>query len=319
MSAVLGIHHVTAIAGDPQRNADFYAGVLGLRLVKRTVNFDDPGTYHLYYGDETGSPGTILTFFPWPGARRGRQGTGQASETAFSIPLGSIGYWVERLVRSSVAFEGPAKRLDEQVLSLRDPDGLLVELVANGAGDDRVPWPNGPVPAEYAIRGLHSVTLWTDGGDDTRRTLAETLGFRLLADGDGRARYGVGEGKPGTLVDVREVAGFWQGVVAVGTVHHVAFRASDDAHEAMLAERVRTAGLSITEQIDRTYFRSMYFNEPGGVLFELATDAPGFLIDEPIDRLGEMLMLPSWLESRRPAIEAALPPLHLAGEPEASR
>jgi catechol 2,3-dioxygenase-like lactoylglutathione lyase family enzyme len=312
MTSVLGIHHVTAIAGDPQRNLDFYAGVLGLRLVKRTVNFDDPGSYHLYYGDETGRPGSLLTFFPWPGARRGRQGTGQVSVTSFSIPVSSIGYWVERLVRSSVPFEGPSRRLREQVLSLNDPDGMLIELVADDAGDSRPPWGGGPVPGEHAIHGVHSVTLWTDGAAETERALVETLGLGRVAEGEGRRRFAVGHGTPGQIVDVRDVPGFWRGVVAVGTVHHVAFRASDDAHEEALATQVRDGGLRITDQIDRTYFRSMYFNEPGGVLFELATDAPGFLIDEPADRLGETLALPPWLEARRPAIEGALPPLRLA-------
>lgn len=318
MSSVLGIHHVTAIAGEPQRNIDFYAGLLGLRLVKRTVNFDDPGTYHLYYGDETGRPGSLMTFFPWPGARLGRQGTGQASVTAFSIPRSSIGYWVERLVRSSLRFDGPARRMHEQVISLRDPDGLLLELVADERGDPRTPWSLGPVPAEHAIRGFHSVTLWTDGRGPTERALIETLGFAPVADEEGRKRFALGDGRPGQLIDVKDVPGFWKGVVAVGTVHHVAFRAEDDAHQDALAAQVRAAGLGITERIDRTYFHSTYFNEPGGVLFEIATDGPGFLIDESVEHLGETLLLPPWLESRRGSIEGALPPLRLPSAAEAA-
>jgi catechol 2,3-dioxygenase-like lactoylglutathione lyase family enzyme len=318
-TTAVGLHHVTAIAGDPQRNVDFYAGVLGLRLVKQTVNFDDPGSYHLYYGDATGRPGSIVTFFAWPGARRGRQGSGQVAVLSLSIPASSVGAWVERLVTSGVHFEGPIRRFDEQVISLKDPDGLLVELVADAAGDPRQPWTDGPVAAEHAVRGVHGVTIWSDADRGTGRVLADALGARELRRGDdGRARWGVGDGRPGELVDVREVSGFWAGIVAVGTIHHVAWRARDDAHQEELAGAVRRLGLAITEQVDRKYFRSMYFREPGGVLFELATDEPGFAVDEPAERIGARLMLPPWLEESRSQIEGTLPPIHLPSPARAS-
>ena len=307
----LGIHHVTAIAGDPQRNVDFYAGVLGLRMVKRTVNFDDPTTYHFYYGDETGTPGSILTFFPWPGARAGRAGAGQVSVTSLAIPPGALAYWLERLVQHGVAFEGPTSRFDERVLSFKDPDGLLVELVAHGGTAGGAGWGGGGVPAEAAIRGVHSVTLWVNGAAPTASTLVDTLGFREVARDGNVTRYEAGAGGPGTYVDVRDVGGFLRGIGGAGTVHHVAFRAATDEAEEGLAARVTAAGLQITPMIDRQYFHSMYFREPGGVLFELATDAPGFLVDEPLASLGESLQLPPQYEPRRAQIERALLPVQL--------
>jgi len=311
MSTTLGIHHVTAIAGDPQRNVDFYAGLLGLRLVKRTVNFDDPTTYHLYYGDELGRPGSILTFFPWPGARRGRVGSGQVAVTSFAIAPAALGHWLERLVKHGVKFDGPVSRFDERVLSFADPDGLLLELVAHPGAERRPAWEGGPVPAEHAIRGLHTVTLWEDSSAATVRLLTETLGFRRVASEGTTTRYAAGDGGPGTLVDVRTVGGFPRGVGGAGTVHHVAWRVADDAAEEAIRERVLGAGLQITPQIDRLYFHSMYFHEPGGVLFELATDPPGFTVDEPAESLGESLKLPPQYEAHRARIEAALLPLHL--------
>lgn len=307
----LGIHHVTAIAGDPQRNVDFYAGVLGLRMVKRTVNFDDPTTYHFYYGDETGTPGSILTFFPWPGARAGRAGAGQVSVTSLAIPPGALAYWLERLVQHGVAFEGPTSRFDERVLSFKDPDGLLVELVAHAGTAGSAGWGGGGVPAEAAVRGVHSVTLWVNGAAPTASTLVDTLGFREVARDGNVTRYEAGAGGPGTYVDVRDVGGFLRGIGGAGTVHHVAFRAATDEAEEGLAARVTAAGLQITPMIDRQYFHSMYFREPGGVLFELATDAPGFLVDEPLASLGESLQLPPQYEPRRAQIERALLPVQL--------
>ena len=307
----LGIHHVTAIAGDPQRNVDFYVGTLGLRLVKRTVNFDDPNTYHFYYGDETGSAGSILTFFPWPGARAGRAGAGQPAVTSLAIAPASIGYWLERLVQQGVAFEGPGSRFDERVLSFKDPDGLLVELVAHAGSAARPAWGGGTVPAEMAIRGVHGVTLWVDGAAATTRVLTETLGFRPVAADGSVQRFEAGAGGPGHYVDVRDVGGFLRGVGGAGTVHHVAFRAGTDEAEERLRLRVTEAGLQITPMIDRQYFHSMYFREPGGVLFELATDAPGFAVDEPVESLGESLKLPPRYEARRAQIEAGLLPIHL--------
>lgn len=313
---VLGIHHVSAIASDPQRNVDFYAGVLGLRLVKRTVNFDDPQTYHLYYGDAVGTPGSLLTFFPWPGARRGQQGSGQVAVTSLAALPGAIGFWVERLVRHAVPFEGPTRRgsgeHEERVLTFRDPDGLMLEIVGHDGAAERVPWDGAPgIDAEHALRGLHAVTLWADNGDETIGVLTDTLGFRALSEVDGTQRFAGGDGGPGTMVGVRLVGGFLRGTGGAGTVHHVAWRVANDATELALRDRVIAAGLEPTPVLDRRYFNSVYFREPGGVLFELATDVPGFTVDEDEARLGQSLMLPPRYESRRAQIEAALPPLHI--------
>jgi glyoxalase family protein len=317
MADVGGIHHVTAIASDPQRNLDFYAGVLGLRLVKRTVNFDDPGTYHFYFGDEVGHPGTILTFFPWPGAHRGRQGPGQVAVTSFAILPCSVGCWLERLLRYGVAHESPAKRGPggvnaERVLSFKDPDGLLLELVASAGAQARPAWGNTPgIPREHAIHGFHSVALWVEHGKPTEQVLTETLGFRPVREEGSIRRYSAGDGGPGTLVDVRTTGGFVQGVSGAGTVHHVAWRVPDDPAQLALRDVVKQAGLNPTPVIDRHYFHSVYFREPGGVLFELATNPPGFTIDETLEHLGERLMLPPQYEADRQAIEAMLPHIHL--------
>jgi catechol 2,3-dioxygenase-like lactoylglutathione lyase family enzyme len=317
MTRVLGIHHVTAIAADPQRNVDFYAGILGLRFVKRTVNFDDPQTYHFYYGDEVGTPGTIMTFFPWPGGRRGRQGTGQVAVTSFAVLPTALGFWLERLIRHGVRFEGPRKRgaahgETEQVLALRDHDGLMLEIVAHPGADSRPGWGGAPgVPQEHAIRGFHTVTLWEEGGDDTERLLVDTLGFRPLREEEGTRRYTTADGEPGSLVDVRTIGGFPAAASGVGTVHHVAWSVADDAVQLAMRQRVIDAGLEPTPVIDRSYFHSVYFREPGGVLFELATRLPGFSIDEPVETLGERLMLPPQYEPHRAQLEAALPPIHL--------
>lgn len=312
-----GIHHVTAIASDPQRNLDFYAGVLGLRLVKRTVNFDDPTTYHFYFGDALGTPGTLLTFFPWPDARRGRQGAGQAAVTSFGIVPGSLGFWLDRLLRSHVAFDPPVSRFDdERVIAMRDPDGLLLELVASPRvpqQDDRgavVPW-SGTVPDEHAIRGVYAVTLWEEGHQRTAELLTTELGFTLAREQGSIFRYTAGDGAPGRIVDVRVVPGLWRGVMGAGIVHHVAFRAADDAIQRTVRDELAGHGHNVTPQLDREYFRSVYFREPGGVLFEIATDTPGFTIDEPATTLGRALQLPEWLEPRRFEIEALLPNIRL--------
>lgn len=317
MTSVLGLHHVTAIAGDPQRNVDFYSGVLGLRLVKRTVNFDDPQTYHFYFGDETGSPGSIMTFFPWPGAHRGRQGTGQVAVTSFAIAPRSIGFWLERLLRHNIAYEGPTKRdLDserEQVLAFKDHDGLLLELVGHPGAEARPVWGGAPgIPREHAIHGFHSVTLWVDQGEATERVLVDTLGFSAAGENGSTRRYTAAEGGPGRIVNVRTIGGFGHGADGAGTVHHVAFAVEDDAAQLAMRRRVLDAGLDATPVIDRNYFHSVYFREPGGVLCELATTPPGFAIDEPLEHLGERLMLPSQYEPQRAQLEAQLPRIHLA-------
>ncbi|HEU4642472.1 MAG TPA: VOC family protein [Gemmatimonadaceae bacterium] len=317
MTSALGIHHVTAIASDPQRNLDFYVGMLGLRLVKRTVNFDDPETYHFYFGDDVGHPGSIMTFFPWPGARRGRQGTGQVAVTSFAVLPGALGFWVERLVRHGIAYEGPTKRAGagagaEQVLAFKDPDGLMLEIVADAGAEARPAWGDAPgIPRDRAIHGFHGVTLWVENGDATERVLVDTLGFRAVREMASTRRYAAGDGGPGTLVDVRSIGGFVRGTGGAGTVHHVAWCVADDEAQLALRARVVEAGLAPTPVIDRSYFHSVYFREPAGVLFELATVPPGFAIDEPAEHLGERLMLPPQYEPHRAEIEAVLPPVHL--------
>jgi glyoxalase family protein len=308
---ILGIHHVTAIAGEPQQNVDFYAGFMGLRLVKLTVNYDDPQTYHLYYGDEDGHPGTILTFFPWPGAPKGRKGSGQLTTTSFSIPQGSVSYWVERLEKRGVRFTGPTDRFEEQVISLSDPDGLNLELVAHPKAEDRKGWDRGPVPREHAILGFFGVTLSEEGYERTASLLVETMGFSLVKEEGNRFRYQVGTGGPGALVDVLCQPDAPTGFVSVGTVHHVAWRTPTDRQQERWREELVKVGMNVTPIIDRKYFHSIYFREPGGVLFEIATDPPGFTVDERKEELGTRLMLPSSLEPLRARLSRVLPPVEL--------
>lgn len=302
-----GIHHITAISDEIDRTLDFYVRVLGLRFVKRTVNYDDAGTYHLYFGDELGRPGTILTFFPWPGGFPGRVGLGQVAATAFLIPQSSLDFWRARLSSTGVAYEGPERRFDEQVLSLVDPDGLHVELVARADTPSPSDEDRGGVAAEHAIRGFHGVTLWVNGDPGTQAVLAGPLGFAVRGEEKGRTRL-VGTAPVGSAVDLLQVDGFPQAAGGTGTVHHVAFRAPDDAAQAETRRQLWETGIATTRVQDRQYFRSIYFREPGGVLFEVATDGPGFTTDETPADLGRRLTLPPWLEPDRASIEAALPP-----------
>ena len=308
-----GIHHVTAIAEDPQENVDFYEGVLGLRLVKRTVNFADPGSYHLYYGDAAGNPGTIMTFFTWPGAPRGRIGTGQVSATSFAVPQDSLGYWVERLLQHGVRFDQPVRRFDETVLAISDPDGLAVELVARTGTMGGEVWEQSPIPPEHAIRGISGVTLSERSAEVAENVLTNLLGFERIDEEDGRARY-LTAGSGGSFADVLALPEGAAGQTAVGTVHHVAWRAPDEETQEAWREELAERGLHVTPVLDRNYFRSIYFREPGGVLFEIATDPPGFAVDEDPDHLGENLKLPPWLEEERDRIEKFLPPIHLPRE-----
>jgi glyoxalase family protein len=321
---IAGIHHVTAICGDPQRNFDFYAGVLGLRLIKKTVNFDDPTAYHLYYGDEVGTPGTILTFFAWPGARRGRVGIGQISTTSFRVPEASLDYWVDHLRGRGVTVERPIRRLDESFIEFVDPDGLHIELVSvadepAGSGRGR-PWGRGPLGVEHAIRRVHGVTLVEQGYERTAALLRKVMGLRMAAEEGSRFRYRTTGNGWRASVDLLCQPEGAHGAVAVGTVHHVAFRAHDDEEQRRWREALVGHGLDVTPVIDRQYFHSIYFREPGGVLFEVATDPPGFTRDEPVETLGESLKLPPWLESLRADLERVLPPITLpagAAGPEA--
>ena len=303
-----GVHHITAIAGDPRRNVAFYIGVLGQRLVKKTVNFDDPGTYHLYYGDEVGNPGTILTFFPFTGIPRGTRGVGQVAAVAFAIPAASLAYWRERLAAHGVTIEDAETRFGERVLAFADPDGLQLELVATEASASESVWAQGPVPAEHAIRGFHAATLWVRSHEPTRRVLTELMGFRFAGEEGDRIRYAAGDSASG-LVDVVAMPAAPQGNGAAGTVHHIAWRTPDDAEQLEWRSELARHGLNVTPVRDRQYFHSIYFREPGGVLFEIATDPPGFAIDESVAALGTGLMLPPWLETHRAELAQILPPL----------
>lgn len=305
-----GLHHVTAIAADPQRNLDFYNGLLGLRLVKRTVNFDDPNAYHLYYGDAAGSPGTIITFFLWPGARPGRAGTGQAAATAFAIPAGSVDFWMDRLTAQAIAF-GESTRFEQRLLAFADPDGMHVELIAADDVAARPGWDGGPIPVVHSIRGLHSVTLNEDGLARISGSLPALMGFSLLGEEGERRRYAAGSGGSGALIDVVRQPKGRPGIVAVGTVHHVAWRTADDASQLEWQRDLAGRGVGVSPVMDRDYFHSIYFREPGGVLFEIATDPPGFTVDEPVATLGSALKLPEWLEGQRAQIARHLPPLRI--------
>jgi glyoxalase family protein len=336
---VLGIHHITAIARNPQRNIDFYSGLLGMRLVKLTVNFDDPTTYHLYYGDSLGHPGTILTFFPWSEAPKGYRGTGQVTAISFLIPSGSMSYWVDRLKGRDISFVGPSRRFSDEFVSFYDPDGLMLELISSPSNDFRKKqqhqpdniWKESPVNKEHAIRGFHSATLSEEGYERTASLLADTMGFKLVAKDskEGRFRFGIvknnsnqeksgGEaagGSIGSIVDLVCQPDISRGYVGIGTVHHIAWRATSDKHQIDLRQRiVDEAHLNPTPVIDRIYFHSVYFREPGGILFEIATDPPGFAIDERPEDLGKQLKLPEWLEPVREKIKQVLPPVNLPGK-----
>jgi glyoxalase family protein len=304
-----GIHHITALASDPQRNLDFYMKVLGLRLVKRTVNFDAPEVYHLYYGDEIGYPGTILTFFPFPDAARGKTGIGEISAVAFSVPRQGIDFWVGRLSRHGIHFEGPSRRFEEEFITFRDPDGLRIEFTfADGDGHETA-WKESPVPPEFAAWRFHGVTLRLGRIDPTATLLTETMGFQLSGEREDRVRYTIGkEGDP-AAVDILVDAQLPPARTSAGSVHHIAWRTSDDASQIAWQQKIAEAGLNVTEILDRKYFRSIYYREPGGVLFEIATDPPGFTRDEPKESLGTGLMLPPWLEPDREQIERVLPPI----------
>lgn len=301
-----GLHHVTTLAGDTQRNVHYYQDILGLRLVKKTVNFDAPDVFHLYYGNETGSPGTILTFFPYGNLPRGRKGVGQLTYTAFSVPTLSMQFWIDRLHDHNIPYAGPYSRLSESYLQFEDFDGMGIELVFTDA-DQRTPWSNGDIPADYAIRGFHTVTLNQLNPDRTINFLTELMQHRLVGEESGRFRFEAGLGGSGNFVDVLYTPKGVHGLQGAGSVHHVAFSTDTDETQLVIQEKLRASGYSVTPVQDRNYFHSIYFREPGGVLFEVATNPPGFTVDESVDTLGTALKLPSQFESRRSEIEAALP------------
>lgn len=305
-----GLHHITAIAADPKRNLDFYTGPLGLRLVKKTVNFDDPTTYHLYYGDTPGSPGAILTFFPWVELPRGRVGAGQAGATAYSVPLGALEFWDQRLAAAGLAPVTRGQRFGEDFLAFTDPDGLPLELVATASPDPRfIPWTGTDVPPAHAIRGFHGITLLTHDPVPTASVLTRDLGYHAVATEGHTTRYTSGHAGSGAYLDLVGNPSLPRGRQGSGTVHHVAFRIADATAELQARQELLAAGHDVSDQINRDYFQSLYFREPAGILFEIATDPPGFAIDEAPDALGSSLRLPARYEPHRAKIEAALPPL----------
>jgi len=312
---IAGIHHITAIASDPQRTLDFYTQVIGLRLVKLTVNFDDPGTYHFYFGDEVGSPGTILTFFPWPHMPQGEIGTGQVTAIAFEVPAQSLEFWSKRLHDRALSIGAVEERFGEEIVRFRDPDGLWLELVGVSRVEDRPIAPSVEIPHEHAVRGFHSATLSERDAAATER-LVEFMGFTRIGDAAHRIRYRA-SGRDASIVDIVREPKTPRGGLGAGIVHHIAFRTPTDERQARWRRELMPQVREITPVIDRIYFHSIYFREPGGVLFEIATDPPGFAIDETVDHLGEGLMLPPWLESARADLEGRLPRLTRSGVPVA--
>jgi glyoxalase family protein len=306
---IVGLHHVTAIASDPQRNLDFYTEVLGLRFVKRTVNFDDPGSYHFYFGDDAGSPGTILTFFPWPRASRGLAGAGEVATTAFSVPLDSVDYWQQRLLDHGLLVERTDKRFDEEVLRFPDPDGMKIEIVGHSDAGAARPSRFSSVSAEHAIRGFFGVTLLEHSAEPSAALLG-VMGFHKIGEQGNRIRFAAEGNALGNRIDLLIDPLAKYGRTGAGSVHHIAFRAPDDAAQLEWREEI-AKHLDVTPVQDRTYFHSIYFREPGGVLYELATDPPGFALDEPIESLGEELRIPAWLEPRRAMLEQRLPNIQL--------
>jgi len=306
---ILGIHHITAIAGNAKKNYDFYTKILGLRLVKKTVNFDDPGTYHLYYGNKSGQPGTILTFFPWEGVRRGRIGTGQATSTSFSIPEGSLSFWLNRFQEHGVIYNNPNKRFDEEVLVFVDPDGLKLELVSHSDTDSRTPWETEEISNSHGIRGFYNTTLSLEGHEVTANLLNDLLGYELLDEHVNRFRFINRVSQDANIIDLICLPSGKKGIVAGGSIHHIAFRVANEADQLEVREKLIEKGYDVTPQLDRNYFKSIYFREPGGVLFEIATDPPGFTVDEKLDNLGNELKLPLWLEPKRNELIEVLPDL----------
>jgi glyoxalase family protein len=309
MSNITGIHHVTAIAGPAQENLDFYAGVLGMRLVKKSVNQDDPSTYHLFYADAEGHAGSDLTFFPWAHMPRGRDGTGLTNEVSLAVPAGSLAYWTERLQKHGVKFGAQVTRFGERALPFTDVHGLALALVETSDAREFTPWSGSPVPVEHQIRGLHTVRISERNIAPTDKLLTQGMGFSLVAEEHGWKRYALGNGGSGRVLDVEELPAVARGAWGTGRVHHVAWRVADDAAELAARTQLHELGTRTTEVIDRFWFKSVYFNEPGGALFELATDGPGFEIDESADALGTQLILPPWLEPQRAEIERGLPVL----------
>jgi glyoxalase family protein len=311
MHPVQGLHHITAVAGDPQANIDFYHQLLGQRLVKRTVNFDDPGTYHFYYGDEVGTPGTIMTYFPWQHMRRGRKGNGETAAVAYTIRPESVGFWRSRLKKMGVSMDQLQTRFGAELLSFSDPEGMGLELVVSEEPAGLRYWDEGPIPEQHALRGFHSVTLWVDEVEQTGALLTEQLGYQLVGQEGSRYRFKGASNDIGLYVDMLHRPNQPHGQFGAGSVHHIAFRTVDDAEQLEYLSKLSQADFRVTSVQDRQYFHSIYFRSPSGVLFEIATDAPGFLYDEDVSELGTHLKLPPWLEGNRAAIKEVLPSFEL--------
>ena len=305
---MLGIHHVTSITGDVQKCVDFYVGVLGLRFVKKSINQDMPDTYHIYFGDQVGSPGTAMTFFGWSDWPKRKAGSGQVTTVSFSVPAGSLDFWNSRLHKLGVGAK-PASRFGTEALVLSDPDCIELELVAQSSKQPWVAWPDSSVDQKQAIRGFHSVTMTVAERTATFDLLVKTMGFRKTAEEGHRARFVTGEVGPHSILDVVESPEGSEGEESIGSVHHVAWRAADAAHQSEWRQVLVEAGRNVTPVIDRYYFKSIYFREPGGVLFEIATDGPGFTIDETVEALGSSLSLPPWFQVRRDKLDATLTPI----------
>jgi len=310
MESIKGLHHVTAITRNAQQNVDFYRNVLGQRLVKRTVNFDAPDTYHLYFADEIGTPGSVITFFAWGNVPRGVRGNGETGATAYNVPEGSLGFWQDFLKKKGVTLQPIEKRFEVDVLPFDDPDGMRLELVASTMAPAVEFWEGGPIPQVHALAGFHSVTLWLDDVTPTADVL-NRMGYTSAGQEGNRHRFVGGPGALGSVVDILHRPGEREAAFGAGSVHHIAFRVPGDEQQLEQRTALIHAGLGVTPVLDRSYFHSIYFREPGGVLFEIATNTPGFAIDEPEAALGETLKLPEWLQPEHDAIEASLPSLAL--------
>ena len=316
MDPIEGLHHVTAVTSDAQRNVDFYRNVLGQRLVKKTVNFDAPDAYHLYFGDKIGTPGSVLTFFAWPNIKSGVRGNGETAAVAYNVPEGSLGFWQKFLQQHGVSTQLVEIRFEEEALPLEDPDGMQVELIASGSSTGIRHWEDGPISQTHALSGFHSVTLWLHEIEPTADLLIGQMGYTFTERAGRRHRFTGGPGSLACYIDILHRPRLPEdlpdeAVFGAGSIHHIAFRVPGDEKQLEYQATLRTAGYGVTPVRDRNYFHSIYYREPGGVLFEIATETPGFAIDEPVDALGENLKLPEWFEPKRRLIEASLPPITL--------
>lgn len=311
MQPIQGLHHITAVAKDPQANIDFFHHVLGQRLIKTTVNFDDPTTYHFYYGDRTGSPGTILTFFPWKHVKQGQTGNGEAATVAYAIRPDSLGFWEAHLAQQDVVTKRANSRFGAEVVQFQAPAGTPIELITTNQPAPIQPWLAGPIPSPHILLGFHSTTLWLDEIEATGRLLTDQLGYTFVGQENNRHRYKAASDNIGVYIDLLHRPGRAQSQFGAGSIHHIAFRTTNDSEQAHYLTQLRHAGYNVSPVRDRQYFHSIYFPSPGRVLFEIATDAPGFLYDEPETQLGTTLKLPDWFEPHRPRIEQALPSIHL--------